>query len=362
MILNAEVLEILIEKNKAVGVRFRSLSGENVSVRAHKEVIVSAGVINSPVILMKSGIGPRDILKASGIPVVMDLPVGKNAHDHLTVIFRMILRNTSQVFSSERDLTLDNLLYHLKFGDGNKQLLISKNFVLKYFEPFDTLQVKIFNFCCKGPYTHFAGANVQAFVESSNVPTDPHKPLGWADTQLMFLQTTDPIPLPGFQVIPQDELNEGEIAVSAGVMLVRTKSRGSIQLNTTNPEADPIIDFGYFSEESDVTALLEGIKLILKVYEETPQFQRHGARLPTTPHPACGHVPYRSDKYWRCVISQSIVSALYGGGSVAMRGPGDKLGVVDSRLKVVGVENLRVAHCSIMPEVVKHASCSLPHC
>lgn len=128
VVTNAEVFKILIDKNQAVGVMLRSLSGENVTIRASKEVIVSAGVINSPVILMKSGIGPRAILEAANIPVTKNLPVGSNAHDHFVVIFRMILKNSSEVYSSVRDLTLENFLHYQSSGDGKTHSCQSVNF------------------------------------------------------------------------------------------------------------------------------------------------------------------------------------------------------------------------------------------
>lgn len=115
---NAEVSKIIMEGNRAVGVTYISSSGTNVSLRARKEVIISAGVVNSPVVLMKSGIGPRNLLETSGIPIVKELPVGENTHDHVLLVLRFVLRNSSQVYLPARDLTLDNFLYYQKSGDG----------------------------------------------------------------------------------------------------------------------------------------------------------------------------------------------------------------------------------------------------
>lgn len=119
MITNAEVSRVLFENHRAVGVVYSTGSGCDISVRAQKEVIISAGAINSPIILMKSGIGPKDSLERAGIPVIKELPVGQNLHDHVVVPLEFIVRNTSEVFMAERDLTLENFQYYNKFGDGN---------------------------------------------------------------------------------------------------------------------------------------------------------------------------------------------------------------------------------------------------
>lgn len=168
--------------------------------------------------------------------------------------------------------------------------------------------------------------------------------MGWADTQLYFVHATDATPV--------GDLQPDEVAVTGGVFIVRPKSRGTIQLNTTNYLADPLVDFGYMTDESDEDVMLEGIKLMLRFFEETPQFQRHGARLPPTPLPACAHLGFRSDNYWRCVITQTSGSGSHAAGSVRLGHEQDRNAVVDPRLRVIGTENLRVADCSIMPEVV----------
>lgn len=194
-----------------------------------------------------------------------------------------------------------------------------------------------------GPYSQFGG-DTQAFLSSSKVPRIYRK-LGWADLHFIFVHHVGGIPVPGLPEISPDDISEGEVDVVGAVILTRPKSRGSIKLNTTNPTADPLIDFRYLTEPQDVDTMLEGIKLVIKVFENTPQFQRHGAHLPATPHPACAGLSFRSDEYWRCYIHAVSVSSLHAAGSNSMNA------VVDSRLRVIGIQNLRVADCSIMPEV-----------
>lgn len=111
---------IIFEGNRAVGVIYRNTeSGEEITARVNKEVIVTAGVINSPVILLRSGIGPKDDLTQAKIPLAKDLPVGKNLHDHVTVKLDFVVNNKTAVFIPERDLTLESFLNYQKFGDGN---------------------------------------------------------------------------------------------------------------------------------------------------------------------------------------------------------------------------------------------------
>lgn len=178
------------------------------------------------------------------------------------------------------------------------------------------------------------------------------KPGGWADIQLNFLQSSR---LPaGYQgLLTAADMSEEEVAVATFVALVRPKSRGWVTLNTTDLNGVPVIDFQYLTDERDMDVLLQGIKLALKVYEETPSYQQHGARYPKKVHPSCQRFPFRTDEYWRCFIRQVSSTWLHAAGSCRMGlGSHDKQAVVDSQLRVLGVKNLRVADATIMPEVV----------
>lgn len=98
--------------------------------------------------------------------------------------------------------------------------------------------------------------------------------------------------------------------------------------------------------------IFEGLKATLRIYEDTPTFQRLGARLPPNPHPGCLNIPFRSDNYWRCLIRQQTASIMHLVSTCPMGRERDPRTVVDSRLKVIGLENLRVCDGSVMPQVI----------
>lgn len=131
IITNADVRRVLFDGDTAVGVLYSSDS-QQVIARARKEIILSAGVFNSPAILMRSGLGPLDVLHAAGIPPVKILPVGKNLQDHLAVRLDFIVNDTSTALIPERDLTMENFLLYNQIGDGTFSNLSSFPFKTPY--------------------------------------------------------------------------------------------------------------------------------------------------------------------------------------------------------------------------------------
>lgn len=329
VITRAVVTRVLLDGDRATGVVYKINGvGKEIQVQANREVILSAGVIESPPILMRSGIGPKDILQASGIKPVKDLPVGENLHDHPLVPLQIIVNEKlSPIFDPDRDLTPENF--------------------------------KIYNDTGDGPYSSYYGAQAQAFIVSclhrkeaernpSSIPRD------WADIHIFsYVARGTPGIVDNLRIKPTMAPWENYFYTLSFVG--RPKSKGRITLNTTDIEGNPNIDFQYFSDanQTDMGVVIEGIKKILQVFETTPAMHRIGARYPTNPLPACGSIPFRSDKYWQCYVKQLAASGLHGAGSCRMgSGPSDPQAVVDPTLKVIGFTNLRVVDASIMPDVV----------
>lgn len=237
IITHAEVNKVLFEGNRAVGVVYRMLtsSGRFNSpqriARARKEIILSAGSIASSAILMRSGVGPRDVLQASKIPVVKYLPVGLNLHDHPIASLDFIINNRSAVFIPERDLNPETLRYYNSVGDG--------------------------------PYSCYAGITTQAFLASSLAGVDwDDGTIGdrnWPDIQLLTVNSPGS---PGVVSAPSNRnsyvLRNDEVVINSGFCGGRPKSRGRITLNVTNPEGDPLIDFRYYENLDDMQVMLEG--------------------------------------------------------------------------------------------------------
>ncbi len=174
------------------------------------------------------------MLWASGIPLVQELPVGRNFHDNVHVPMNVILRNRSEsiVLDPERDLTPQNWEYYNKFGDG--------------------------------PYSSTAGSSGQAFVVSSIAKSNGEA--DWPDLCFQMAHSTEPFYSPSFL---RDSTNPNEVLITPPISLSRPKSRGSIQLNPRDPFGLPIINVNFLSDPRDVEALLDGkcgFKTIINLY------------------------------------------------------------------------------------------------
>ncbi|ODM92762.1 Glucose dehydrogenase [FAD, quinone], partial [Orchesella cincta] len=291
----------------------RILGSSKQHSKSRKEIIISAGVIGSPLLLMRSGVGPRDVLDEAQVPIVKELPVGKGIHDHVVISLTFVINNKSLVFDPDRDLNPGTLQIYNAFGDeqGN---------------------VKIWKICMNfsiGPYSTSGGYVGQAMLASS-VTQNEGKPT-WPDTMLYPVQSASAPAV----VRPAEgiAMADWETPVFCGIVLTRPKSRGTLTLNATNVDGDPVIDFNFLSHPQDIQVLLEGIQTALKIYEETPAYKRLEARLAPIEMPACDNLEYRSEEFWSVFIRQRGNSFLHAVGTCRMgRGQSDPDAVVDSRL------------------------------
>ena len=134
-------------------------------------------------------------------------------------------------------------------------------------------------------------------------------------------------------------------------VLLRPRSRGYIQLRGSHPFLPPLIQPNYLSDIQDARVIVEGIKIGL-AHSLTPAMQRFGARLHDTPYPQCVQYGFFTDAYWEC-CTRHYTSTIYHPVGTCKMGPvTDPGAVVDARLRVYGITNLRVADASIMPTLV----------
>ncbi|XP_068622907.1 ecdysone oxidase-like [Battus philenor] len=307
----ARVTKVLIDDitSRAYGVEVY-VSGEKINVFADLEVILSAGVFNTPKLLMLSGVGPRDVLSRFGIDVVVNLPVGKNLQDH---------HYTPIVFTGQKGLQtiVQNLLVTTEL-DSYPVPIQSSFFSLKHIggtfrrPQFQTFNIRI-------------GATASPLI-------------------LFGLRTVANYDKPFSYSISKANVDR-EIDVTS-LLLLHPRSRGEVILRSSNPFDDPVINMGYFRDEEDIETTLEGLKFMLH-YSNTSYFRKVGgglAKLDLTP---CNHIVWGSDSYWRCYIRHSVGSLLHPVGTCEM-GP---YGVVDERLRVHGVFGLRVVDASIMIKI-----------
>ncbi|XP_041971821.1 glucose dehydrogenase [FAD, quinone] [Aricia agestis] len=320
----SHVTKILIDKEKkrAYGVELMRYGSKQV-VYAKREVILSAGAVGSPQILMLSGVGPAQHLQEVGIDVIHDSPgVGKNLQDHIAV--------GGLVFRVDYPISL---LF---------QRTININAALRYAITED------------GPLTSNIGLEVVAFINTkyANATED------WPDIEFMMDSASIPsdVQVKRAHGVTDEFYNEvygdiiGTDVYGIFPMMLRPKSRGFIKLRSNNPFDYPLMYHNYLTHPDDVGVLREGVKAAIAV-SETKAMKRLGARFHSKPLPNCKHLPLYTDEYWDCYIRQYTMSIYHLSCTNKMGPASDPMAVVDPQLRVYGIEGLRVIDASIMPAV-----------
>ncbi|KAK8741860.1 hypothetical protein OTU49_002431, partial [Cherax quadricarinatus] len=321
----AHVTQVLFDDDKrAVGVTFEHL-GKVRKVLARREVIVSAGAIGSPHLLMVSGIGPAQHLTQHGIPVVVDLPgVGSNLQDHPSIF---------------------GLTWTVKPGSG-----------VSLFNLVNPVHIRNYLNNRQGPLTSPMGVEGNAW--SLAEVGDPF----WPDLQYLFMSGTPALDdglfitdIIGFR---RDFFHryfgpiKGQQGFNIGPMLTRPKSRGTVRLRSRNPRDPPLIDPNFLSHPDDVTTFIRGIKFSLAIGNTSALKIDHEAKFYDKVLPGCDKEVYGSDSYWACFTRHMAQTTFHPAGTCKMAPPSDPYGVVDHTLKLRGVSGVRVVDASIMPQIV----------
>ena len=299
-----------------------------VLVRARREVVLSAGAIDSPRILMQSGIGPGEHLREVGIETRRDLPVGKNLQDHPMVPLSFFIPSA-------------------KLSDG---IALSKPYV----ESFSSL----FQYLVYGGGPLALGPNpAQAFIHSGVNPQDKRPDLqlilgtGMGEPLKVMLEDIG-ITMKSMQQIYGGvlELFLQEVPMTGFVILplvLRPKSVGDIKLNTRIPLEEPFINPNYLAHPHDIEVLLKGVRLTQKLLNSSA-LQAFGELAPIFKDAKSPH-RYDTDDFWRWFIRQLTMTCYHPVGTCRMGGASDPSAVVDPRLRVRGYRNLRVVDASVMP-------------
>lgn len=324
--MHAHVTKVMIDPKSKIAfgvefVRYKMLH----RIRARKEVILSAGTVNTAQLLMLSGVGPAEELKKHRIPLIQDLYVGKNLQDHIGLGGLTFMINKDVAIVENRLHTVKTLMEYAVLGQG--------------------------------PLTIMGGVEGLAFVNTkySNASED------FPDIEFHFVSGSTNSD-GGEQLRKIHGLSEAFYdAVFRPInnmdvwsiipMLLRPKSKGYIQLRSANPYDYPYIYPNYLSDETDLKTLIEGVKIAVTV-SRTRAFRRYGSSLNKYVFPACSQTQRYSDAYWECMIRQ-YTSTIYHPVGTAKMGPyWDPEAVVDPQLRVYGVKGLRVVDGSIMPNLV----------
>lgn len=321
------VTRILFNADKrAVGVQFDRFKLSH-TIFARREIILSAGAINSPQLLLLSGVGPARDLQSLGIPVVADLPVGLNLQDH--------------IYPGGIHFTIDQPV------SLNQKRIFSLKNIVDYF-------VKGL-----GPMAS-TGVDGLAFVSTPMMASDNRD---WPDIQ-MHMVPADVVAdggrylrhLAGLseKVWPYYRLIKNVPSFSIDPVLLRPKSRGQIRLRSRNPYDHPLIDPNYLSHPDDVSTIVEGMKLAIQIGLSRPFRHAFNSRLVELPIPGCEYLEFLSDQYLECV-ARTLTWTIYHPAGTCRMGAGswDRSAVVDGQLRVLGgVQGLRVVDASIMPHIV----------
>jgi choline dehydrogenase len=293
----AQVCRILIVNGAAMGVEFRQ-EGQLRTVLAKREVILSAGAMRSPHILMLSGIGDGPALRQLGITPLAHLPgVGRNLQDHYMV---RVQAETTPGSSYNRELR------------GWRKYLQGARYLLT-----------------RGGYLALGTSSAAAFLKSSDAVDYP-------DVEISFRPMTFSFTAAG------DAQADSFDAISGSVYRVRPASRGEIRLRSPDPMDPPLIQPNYMSAPEDVAATIAGIRAFRRILEASPLASR--VRRELLPGDSL-----QSDDELRDHVIEAGGSVFHPAGSCRMGN--DELAVVDHRLRLRGVAGLRVVDASIMPVV-----------
>lgn len=315
IIKHAFVEKILINAhNVAYGVQFRYKGQYVFQVIARKEVILSAGTVMSPHLLMLSGIGPRNILERHFIPVKSDLPVGNNLLDHV-YSFAWFKFNPTETPSS---LPLDNMYQYLMHGSG--------------------------------PLTSIGVSQLIGFINTVNGTGSP-------DFEIFFFYF--PKNSPDFRTLLEKfdykeeikhqflYLNRFYDIAAVASSLLRPKSRGCVKITSSSPYQKPIIRPEFFLNPDDMEAMLRAIKLQIS-YENTDSYKKAGGEFLHIPIRNCERYLFRSDNYYRCYIQYFSSTNFHPVGTSKMGPHTDPQAVVDSHLRVRNIRNLRQIDAGVL--------------
>jgi choline dehydrogenase-like flavoprotein len=295
IITEALATQIVFRDRRAIGVRYLR-GGAAHEVRARREVVLAAGALQSPQLLMVSGIGPAAHLRDLGIEVLADLPVGDNLHDHLDITINRRVAST--------DLLGYSAIGACKFAWAANRWRRERRGVLT---------------------SNFAEAG--AFVRSRPEETRP-------DLQLHFVIG---------MVDSHNRVQHWGHGMSCHSCAMRPASRGTLRLATRDARDPPLIDPGFLSVESDLETMVRGFRLVRHIFAQPAFAPFDGANLARELY----FSEVRTDDEIRAAIRAHADTIYHPVGTCRMGN--DARAVVDPALRVRGVQGLRVVDASVIP-------------
>ena len=308
------VTKIEIKNNKAIGV-FLIRNARKYYIKARKEIFLSAGAINSPQILMLSGVGPKEHLESLGISVKANLPVGKNLQDHQMVM----------MFS-------------------------------KIDFPYSITENLVTNWWTKFKYSMFGtGPLAKSSIDGSGFFYADETRRGNSNADIQFMLVSA-LPHKNYYNFKDEVVREllakhpNENGFTTSVSVTHPKSRGSITLKSIDPFDYPVIDPQYLTDQRDIKEFIAGLRIWEK-FIETPTMQGLGAKLEHAKISFCSKYKFRSDSFWECIIRHLAVTVYHHCGTCKMGAKDDPTAVVDPQGRVKGIQRLRVIDASVFPNI-----------
>lgn len=317
----AHVHRLIIDKTtkQVNGVEFTRLPEQKkLLAKVRNEVILSAGAINTPQILMLSGIGPTDQLDSHKIERILSLDgVGRHLQDHIMVpLFFSFHKSTAPTIT------------HQTYAENFFNYLLYR----------------------KGPFSHLGSVDYMAFFSTLNDPLYPDiqvmnflVPKGYTNELTLLLKLQNYHQNIIDQIVVANSKADTHFALS---VLLNPKSHGRITLRSKNPFDSPKIYPNYLQEDDDVNTLVRSLKKLSKL-TESKTFKEHEGEHLQIKLAKCDVFEKNADEYWACYVRHLMITVYHPVGTAKMGPENDSSSVVDAQLNVIGLKGLRVADASM---------------
>jgi choline dehydrogenase len=307
VITGARVHRVTFEGRRATGIELRR-DDELVAARARREIVLSAGAIETPRLLMLSGVGPGDVLRAAGLPVVADVPaIGRNFHDHPNVQLFFVGKNTV-------DCNYPELYGFHRAGEGASLAKNQSDSCYVFYPARSSFR--------EGVWKLLPGiALPQALYEMRSVVSAMRSGISFAFDRTLVQRFVERL----WGIV---------------VILGKPRSRGSVKVGSPRPEADALVDPAYFSDPEDLETLVRGVILARRI-AGSPSARRWGS-LEMIPG---GRV--RDKHQIEDFVRKNAMTTYHFAGTCRMTSA--EHGAVDERLRLRGVTGIRIADASVIP-------------
>jgi choline dehydrogenase len=328
IMINSQATRVLFDdQNNAIGVQYINLISDDmnpITVYANKEVILAAGAIGTPKILMLSGIGHKEHLQQMEIPVISDLPVGDNLQDHYGT-YGLNWQVDQSLFGTVISGSVSEIL--TRDSAGLAAMIDYTGFINTLNGPNDPKDTPDIQTIAMAGVSLVSDFGLRIRKQAFNIRDDV-----WQETFANYVA-------------------DAFTSTFVYVLLMHPKSRGFVRLASTNPLDLPLVDPNYLQHSDDVATLVRGMRVMIDLFN-SPALRNLNPKLLNITIPGC---PYpadpENDGYLECIARSFTQTIYHYAGTCRMGDPQDRRSVVDPLLRVIGVNRLRVVDTSVFPKM-----------